>query len=208
MTRAVDVALVCSLVVCSLVGGCQSGGGLPEVKGGIELGLRRGSAWSTLTVRPPYVIGPRVNLQLKRDAFVGAIEGRPVQLTIEQGEITGTGPMGQVNLSITEGPDELIVEGMWNGARVHFRITSHAMRGSIAVYQSQSFENVLFCQYVLDKVERNGSRSGMSICGGLPEDTLIEVPRAVQGWLTRPELVVVLMALLSSPPFTNMETSL
>ncbi len=204
-----------ALLFCLLTVACKSGGGLPEVKGGVELGLRRGSAWSTLTVRMPYVIGPRVQLELKRGVFTGSINGYPVHLNVEADGVAGSGPMGQVAIDLSEGPDKLVIEGTWNGSRVHFEITSASLRGSVAVYvrgssgdipRAPTAGDVHTCQYVLDKVERDGSRSGTSICDGLPEDTLVEVPRAVLGWLTRQELAVVLLALLSAPPYTTMET--
>ncbi len=193
------------MVLCAFLVGCKSFEGLPEIQGGIELGLRRGSAWSTLTVRPPYVIGPRVNLKLKRGEFNGIIDGRPVNLKMGADGIVGTGPAGQVSIDIIDGPDTMTIEGTWNASRVHFQITAEALRGSIAIAQARRLEDVFYCQYVLDRVEKDGSRAGISICGGLPEDTLLEIPRAIQGWLTRPELAVVLLALMSSPPFTTME---
>lgn len=202
-----SLAAAALLLAGAAAGACKTAEGLPEVQGGVELGLRRGAGWSTLTVKPPYVIGPRVNLQLKRGAFSGTIDGRAVSLQIDATGVRGMGPVGQVAFEIEEGPDRLVVGGTWNGSRVHFEITSEALRGTIAVSQSPRFTEVVNCQYVLDKVQRDGSRSGMSICAGLPEDTLIEIPPAVQGWLTRQELVVVLLALLSAPPITSMETN-
>jgi hypothetical protein len=179
---------------------------LPELEGGVEMALRRGASWSTLKVRPPYVIGPLVNLHLKKNAFTGTIETRPVNLKIEPGVIRGTGPFGDVSIDIDDGADKTVIEGSWNGQHTHFEITTDAMKGSLPVYAGQSLTAAFYCQYVLDRVDpKDGARLGTSICNGLPEETRLEVPRAVLGWLTRQELVVVLFALLSSPPFTGLE---
>jgi hypothetical protein len=187
--------------------GCKTMEPLPEVAGGVEVGLRRGAAWSTLSIKPPYVIGPRVNLHLKKDLFTGSIDGRPVNLHVESDGIQGTGPVGPVAIDITDGPDKLVFEGSWNGQRAHFEVTPDSLRGSLPIFAGRAVSSAFYCQYVLDRVTADGARVGTSICNGLPEETRLEVPRPVLGWLTRPELVVVLLALFSSPPFTSLETN-
>jgi hypothetical protein len=209
--------IVAVVVVCAITPACKHAEPLPQIEGGIEVGLRRGSAWSTLTVRPPYVIGPRVNLRLNKGQFSGTIDGRAVSIKADEQGISGTGPLGNVAIDINGGPEELLVDGTWNDSRVNFRMTPDSVRGTMAVGvtgphdpdtgRGRRFSNVLSCQYVLDHVEPDGTRTGTSICQGLPEETRLEVPRAAQGWLTRAELVVVLLALFSSPPMTNMEAA-
>jgi hypothetical protein len=115
----------------------------------------------------------------------------------------------------------ITVEGTWNGSRVHFVVTSESLQGSLLVplrrpaagvpvsLGEQDFRSrdrmTAYCQYVLDRTNSDGTRTGMSICNGLPEDTVLEIPRVVQGWLTQQELVVVLLTLLSTPKLTSME---
>jgi hypothetical protein len=181
--------------------------GLQELRGGIELGVRRGAGWTTLTVKPPLVIGARTNLSLKNSVFSGSIEGRPVKLYVEKDGIHGQGPYGNVNVDIYDGPDSMTIEGTWNDNRVHFKVTAESFRGVIAVWNDNAglIRTSETCQYVLDKVDVDGSRMGISTCLGMPEETRIEVPGPVQDWLTRQELTVVLLALLSSPPTTIQE---
>lgn len=208
-------ALACACACSLLAGGCgsraaggQGGGpsGLKELEGGVELGLRRGSAWSTLTVRPPHVIGPRVNLEIRKGVIAGSIDGRGANLKLDGTSIHGTGPMGSVAVEIADAADKTEIDGTWNGSRVHFTVSPESLKGTISIYQGRRFDQVFRCQYVLDRVEQDGARTGTSICNGLPEETRIEVPAKVQAWLTRTELVVVLLALLSSPPYTSFET--
>jgi hypothetical protein len=209
--------------------GCKQGQPLPELTGGAEMALRRGAAWSTIKVRPPYAIGPRVNLHFNHGEVSGQIdpgEGfesrsemlqtRPgpvnrygaVHLTINDEGIQGSGPYGAVAVDVEEGPSELTFDGTWNGARVHFTVTADELKGSIPIRRfgrSDSVGNVSTCQYTLDHVTPDGAREGSSICNGLPEQTRLEIPRQVEAWLTRKEMVVVLLALLSTPPHTVME---
>lgn len=201
--RRFALGTVVSVLLAS-VPACKQTQPLTELEGGAEVGLRRGASWSTIKVRPPYVIGPRINLRLTKGVFTGTIDGRAVNVRVDGYGLRGAGPNGAVALDIQDGP-ELVVDGTWNGARASLKVTNTDMRASLAILQSRSLAGVNYCQYVLDRVESNGARSGTSICGGLPEQTTIEVPAQVQGWLTRPELVMVLMALLSSPPFSRME---
>ena len=204
------------LLTASVVGCRGAMEPLPELQGGAELALRRGSSWSTLKVRPPYAIGPRVNLHFKKGQVSGNLdtgtmmESRlgALNLTIDDEGIQGSGPYGAVAVDVEDGPNVLNFEGMWNGSRVNFKITAESMRGTIPIRRTgraDSVSGVTSCQYVLDRTTPDGAREGTSICGGLPEETRLEVPRQVDAWLTRKELVVVLLALLSTPPQTSME---
>jgi hypothetical protein len=199
MWRAGSFALALSAAA-----GCASGG-LSELGGGIEMGVRRGSAWTTLTVKLPYVLGPSTSLRLDKGRVTGAINGRGVSITIEPDGAHGTGPYGPVSLDIYDGEDAMVIEGLWNGSRVHFRVTESSFRGTIAVWTGGSLGAVASCQYVLDSLAPDGSWLGSSTCSSLPEDTRIEVPVAIRDWLTRNELSVIILALLSSPPTTIME---
>jgi hypothetical protein len=223
-----------ALALLALLAGCRGASeGLPELQGGAEMALRRGSAWNTIKVRPPYAIGPRVNLHFSKDGRVSGnidsnvvTQGRigdnrlgGVSLTIDQDGIEGTGPYGAVAVDVEETPDTLTFEGSWNGSRVTFKITNDSFKGTIPIrrfnirreddnsrpFPLDSVGGVTSCQYVLDRVAADGAREGTSICGGLPEETRLEIPRQVHAYLTRKELVVVLLALLSTPPQTSLE---
>jgi hypothetical protein len=220
------VVLAATLLGC----GGPNNGGLPELAGGAEMALRRGAAWSTVKVRPPYAIGPRVNLHFFKKGMVsGNIDSgasmqpdptaamRPfapsnssgaLSLTINEEGIQGEGPYGGVAVDVEESPDTLNFEGTWNGARVTFNITATSLKGTIPIRRVgrvDSVGGVTSCQYVLDHVTSDGAREGTSICSGMPEQTRLEIPRQVDAWLTRKELVVVLLALLSTPPQGSLE---
>jgi hypothetical protein len=61
------------------------------------------------------------------------------------------------------------------------------------------------CEYFLTETSPDGALTGGSICSGMPQPTRLEVPKMAQAYLTRPELVTVLVAVLSSPPQTTAE---
>jgi hypothetical protein len=178
--------------------GCRFMKPMEELEGGIELGLRRGSAWQTIKVRPPYVIGPTASLKLKKGTFTGmSATGELVKISVDRQGALGRGP-GRVDMDFDTGGDEFVIDGVWNSGRVHFRITSDSFQGSL-----QSTTG--YCQYVLDEVLHDGARHGFSICSGLPEETRLEIPMPIQAWLTPSELAVVLLELLSAPPTTTLE---
>jgi hypothetical protein len=56
------------------------------------------------------------------------------------------------------------------------------------------------CEYFLTEIGMDGALNGGSTCAGMPQQTRLEVPRVAQAWLTRAELVTILVAVLSSPP--------
>jgi hypothetical protein len=171
-----------------------------EMHGGIELALRRGSSWATMTVRPPYIVGRTASLQLRRGLFTGmSAGGKLVHIQVDPLGALGRGP-GRVDVDfVDEGPDEFVIQGVWNSDRVHFRITSDTFEGAIQGAWGH-------CQYTLDKTLGDGSRSGSSICSGLPEETRLEIPRTVLAYLTRAELAVVMLELFSGPPTTMSES--
>jgi hypothetical protein len=61
------------------------------------------------------------------------------------------------------------------------------------------------CEYFLTETSPDGALTGGSICSGMPQPTKLEVPKMAQAYLTRPELVTVLVAMLSAPPLSNAE---
>jgi hypothetical protein len=203
MTRtAISTAAFPRLVVAAvglLALGCRFMKPMQELEGGIELGLRRGSSWQTIKVRPPYVIGPTASLELKKGTFSGmSSNGELVRINVDREGALGSGP-GRVDMDFASGVDEFIIDGVWNNSRVHFRITSDSFRGSLQTTGG-------YCQYVLDELLHDGARHGFSICSGLPEETRLEIPMPIQAWLTPSELAVVLLELLSDPPTTALET--
>lgn len=204
------------VAAASACAGAQSGG-LREVEGGIEIGLRRGAGWNTYTVRPPHIVGPMGTLQLKRGRLTGTIGGRQASIEVTAEGLSGTAGGKSVEVEIFGGPDEIEVDGLWAGSRVHFTITPTSLRGTIGgdmqgpedspgrwAVRPEAIES-LRCQYTLDQTEPDGARTGSSICTSLAEETRLEFPRPIQAWLTRNEAVAVLLALLSTPPRTTLE---
>jgi hypothetical protein len=61
------------------------------------------------------------------------------------------------------------------------------------------------CEYFLTERGRDGALTGGSICGGMPQQTRLEVPNVAQAWMTRAELLTVLVAVLSAPPVVAAE---
>jgi hypothetical protein len=184
---------------------CATAGG---EAGGLELGLKRGAGWSTLMVRPPRVTGPNAMLELKRGHLVGTFQNRPISVDIRpdglSGQIAGGGPgseTGTVEVDITGGPEDLEVGGLWFGQRVHLAITPESLRGTI------SGPAAGHCQFVLDRVEKGGGRAGTSICWGLPEPTVLDLPPALPQVLDRSQIVALVLVLLSSPPITSNEAA-
>jgi hypothetical protein len=63
----------------------------------------------------------------------------------------------------------------------------------------------LSCEYYLDQLTSDGALNGGSTCAGMPQQTRLEVPAMAKAWMTHPELVTVLVAVLSAPPVVQAE---
>lgn len=75
-----------------------------------------------------------------------------------------------------------------------------ARMGAINSNQIDPLPGNSSCEYFLTEVAPDGALTGGSICSGMPQQTRLEVPKVAQAWLTRQELVTVLVAVLSAPP--------
>jgi hypothetical protein len=217
------VLLIAIAVSPVLVGCRQPGVGTAPAErqaGDVDIGLRRGVSWTTFLLRRGKISGSTASLEIRKGRIVGFLDGGAVRLSAKSDEVSGSvggglenqgrgigddpraerspsNTGGRVQVDIEEYDGKLDIGGTWNDDRVHFEITPETLKGTI---RGRALGQ---CQYVLDKIDGNGVRSGTSICQGLPEQTMLEFPKVVENWLTRGEAVAVLMALLSSAPRTS-----
>lgn len=161
--------------------------------GEVEMGLKRGASWTTFTLKRGKVVGSTVSLEIKRGKIRGFLDNTSVQLDATPTELSGYAG-GRVQLDIEEREGKIEVLGTWNGERVRVEITPDGLRGQV------TGAPLGHCQFVLDRIDQAGVRSGSSICSGMPEDTWLDFPSDVEKWLTRGEAVAVLLSLLSSAP--------
>ncbi len=208
MVRASARLLLGAFVVAAATTvGCAAPESLPDVTGGPQIGLQRGHAWSTFTVKPPHIVGPSANLVLRKNILSGVLGGAPVRVKIANDGADGFAPAGPVALTYKNASNGLDVSGMWNGGRIHFLFTNDSLRGTVrSVVEAappgldgQDVSPYASCEYVLTERGKDGALSGVSICSGMPQRTRLEVPHVIQAWMTRSELVVLLVALLSAP---------
>jgi hypothetical protein len=196
----------CLVGVVIALTGCAGLRGTPGSKP--ELALRRGSAWATYTVKPPHITGPSANLVLDDGRLNGFLASGAVDIRIEDDGATGYGPSGPIQLDILREPGETRVDGLWNGAPVHFLFSPEEVRGSVVVRQGKMAVQQSSCAYALGRSEANGALSGSSTCAGMPQQTRLEVHAATAEVLSASELVVLLVAALAAPPISPNEQPL
>jgi hypothetical protein len=153
--------------------------------------------------------------------------GGAVRVRIDEDGASGQGPLGPVAMDIVDEPDAVVAEGLWNGHRVHLVFSPAGVRGTVADNARPAVRSPLdrvpgmpvrsptsvllarameppardsSCEYLLDGRDQSGRMLGTSICQGMPLPTRLEIPAAADALLTRPELVTVLVAVLSAPP--------
>jgi hypothetical protein len=163
----------------------------------------------------------------------GTAPGGNLHVSIADDGAEGHGPLGPVSMDFITTEDSTVAEGMWNGHRVHIVFRKESVKGTIAdnsdimtrgdPEQNQSTRlrtrlrgmsgaNQLdptarnsSCEYFLTELASDGALTGGSICSGMPQPTRLEVPKLANTYLTRPELVTVLVAVLSAPPVVASE---
>jgi hypothetical protein len=157
----------------------------------------------------------------------GTAPGGSVHVNITSDGAEGYGPLGPVSLDFYDEDQGTVAEGLWNGGRVHLVFTRESVKGTVTTNSffytksnpgsasgmqafrgrpSRTADMVdplpqdMSCEYFLTDLAPDGALIGGSICAGMPQQTRLEVPRVAHAWLTRSELVTVLVAVLSSPP--------
>jgi hypothetical protein len=165
-----------------------------------------------VTVVPPYLSGPFFSLQLRQNVLSGWVSGDSapggsLHVTIEDDGAAGHGPHGPVAMDFFEQDADTVAEGVWNGQRVHLVFGEQGLRGTVADKDSGrgADKRDSWCQYVLDHADGPRTFTGVSICAGLPQQTRLDVPPAALSFLRRPELVTLLVVLLSAPPLAVAE---
>jgi hypothetical protein len=160
----------------------------------------------------------------------GTAPAGTLRVNIKPDGAEGFGPLGPVSLDFSSDESSTTAEGTWNGGRVHLVFSRDSLRGTVAsnsfFYSKSSaggtsgagnmatrlraygraadqidpLPSDVSCEYYLDQLTTDGALNGGSTCAGMPQQTRLEVPRIAQAWMTRAELVTVLIAVLSSPP--------
>ncbi len=159
----------------------------------------------------------------------GTAPAGTLRVNIKPDGAEGFGPLGPVSLDFSSDESSTTAEGTWNGGRVHLVFSRDSLRGTVAsnsFFYSKSnaggtsgagtlntrlrsfgraadqidpLPSDVSCEYYLDQLSTDGALNGGSTCAGMPQQTRLEVPRIAQAWMTRAELVTVLIAVLSSP---------
>jgi hypothetical protein len=162
----------------------------------------------------------------------GTAPGGNLHVNIADDGADGHGPLGPVSMDFISSEDSTVADGMWNGHRVHIVFRRESVKGTIAdnsdsntkgdpdrgrTFRTRSLaggsgQTMLdpaarnsSCEYFLTEVSSDGALTGGSICSGMPQPTRLEVPKIANSFLTRPELVTVLVAVLSAPPVVASE---
>jgi hypothetical protein len=197
------LASLLMISAASAFSGCASTGAKGDAPA--EVALRRGGSWATYSIKPPRIVGPTAALELKDDSLHGMLASRSMDVKITDGGASGFGPGGPVNITITPQDGQTIVDGLWNGGPVHFVFAPDGVKGSVVVWQGRMAAQQASCSYTLDKLEPSGAHSGVSICGGMPQDTRLEVLASTAKVLDPNELAVLLVAAFSAPPLATNE---
>jgi hypothetical protein len=160
----------------------------------------------------------------------GNAPGGNLRVHIADDGIEGYGPLGPVSVDFITTEDSTVADGMWNGHRVHIVFTKESIKGTVAensdimargdpearqgmrIFRGQTRRGATgaaaidplpanaSCEYFLTELTAEGALIGGSICSGMPQPTRLEVPKLAGTYLTRPELVTLLVAVLSAPP--------
>jgi hypothetical protein len=190
------------------LGGCQHRGGegalapLAEVQGGGEIAIRRGpDVGMYLKVRPPHAVGPYSNIVIRKGRLSGIHCGGGLDITAGPDRISGFGPGGGVvEMEVWGDEAEVNAEGLWNGAYGHLEATPEMLRVSLGLRPTRVVRG-----RVIPSVHRSwsfrrggdGTFVGTPTVNGTPQWTALLVDEKVNAYLTRAEVLTLVMTLLA-----------
>jgi hypothetical protein len=177
--------------------GCAHGSAAPPRPG---IAIQRGGAWSTLSVALPHVTGPNVNLTFDNGELRGFVGAGALSVKVSGDKADGYGPSGPVAMTMEREGPALRIDGEWNGGPVHLQLGPDGLRGSVIRRGSRTTTATASCSYDLRGGSPKGGLVGTSTCIGMPQQTRLEIDPGVRQQLSPPELSVLLVAVLASPP--------
>jgi hypothetical protein len=195
------VACLLSLAACAQRGG-RPFAPLPEVQGGAEISIHRGpDIGMALKVRPPHAVGPYSNMTIRRGRISGIHCGGGFAITAAPDRISGHGPGGGVvEMEVWGDDSEINAEGLWNGAYGHLEATPDSLRVSLAMAPTRVERGrVIHARSRSYSFRRSGEGlfTGEPRVNGTPEWMSLAVPERVRAYLSREELLAILMTLFA-----------
>jgi hypothetical protein len=163
------------------------------------IAIQRGGAWSTISVQLPQITGPDVDLTFDGTRLRGFVGGGAISVKLSGDKADGFAPSGPVNVTISRAGDDLAIDGMWNGGPAHLRVGPDGLHGSVIRRASQRTTASSSCSYNLQE-RSDAVMTGTSTCIGMPLQTRLEIDPRVRERMSAPQLSLLLVAVLASPP--------
>jgi len=150
-------------------------------------------------VQLPQITGPNMNLTLDGNELRGFVGAGALSVKLAGDRADGYGPSGPVNVTFGRQGQDVSIDGMWNGGPIHLRVGPDGVHGSVIRRASLRTTASSSCSYNLQ--ERSDSvMTGTSTCIGMPLSTRLEIDPRVREQMTAPQLTLLLVAALGSPP--------
>ncbi len=207
-----SVGLLVAVLVsagCAELGG--RGGGPPawatDVPDGTQIALRGpGSRTVLLAVRPPHAVGPYSHMVIRKGKISGQHRGSGFALQVAPGSITGNGTGGPVEMDVWGDASELRAEGTWNGSVGRFHLDPEGLRVSAASSAGQVVcGRPLPPRYFSAYFRRTAGGELIQTQGPYRrQDHALEVGSKLSTYLSREEIVTLLMVVLSGPGRSTM----
>lgn len=175
---------------------CAESAPLPELRGGAEVGLRChdgwSSAWGSVTVKPPYVMGPAHNLRIGKGRLRGTMAGLPADVRLEPDGATGMIGGRAVEIAFGTATGEIDVEGVWYGTTLRLNATDDRLRATVPTPRGaccREFDMERVPNAPPGFVVYQDRRSALS-------GSHLELPQVLHGWYSTPELTLLVISVL------------
>lgn len=203
------VAVAAAFVAVTVVGGAgvmsgEEGGAVaapPEPRRWIPPNTpgQSGSVDLKLMADPPALVGPGVNLTVQDGVLSGELQGHAFNATVTGNHAEGTGPAGKISLDWSTGGDGILaVKGLWNGKKVDLEFGESSITGRLMQSVTPTSTGIKSCRFDIES-KKGGNINGLSECLGYSEPVRYVIQPVASAELTNPAVAMLFIAFFSSP---------
>jgi hypothetical protein len=155
---------------------------------------------ATDTEPPAYLVGPGARLAADGDRVVGRVNGGFYDMRIAADAVAGRGPLGVIDLRLSQRRSGYLANGLWNGQKVSFAVSKDAVRGDAFHALSSQMRNPIECRYDIEKLHGRASYQVYQQCIGLEDRPLrLDLQGQPAAGLEDPHTAMMVIAYVLAP---------
>jgi hypothetical protein len=154
-----------------------------------------------LTLDPPALKGPGVDLVVKNDVMSGTLQGHAISVTVSANHAEGTGPAGPITLDWTSDKNgSLLLKGSWSGHKVDLAFAPRGITGRLMQSVTPTGRAMKSCRLDVNQLAKGSNLSGLSECLGYDSEPVrYQISPVAEAELNSVPVALLLTAFFETP---------